>query len=117
LYFPIRTERRKDVKTERQTDIKMNRQKDKQTNKQPKKLPFFNGRRQGLKIVRGLIVLPQQDRKTYRCKDQRTDRHKDVQTERQTNKQTDKLPFFNGRKTSFEMVCGLLVLPHQDRKT
>ena len=56
MYFPIRTERRKDVRTEGQTDIKMYRQKDKQTNK----LPFFNGRETSFEIVRGLFVLPHQ---------------------------------------------------------
>jgi hypothetical protein len=71
--------------------------------------------------VPSLLVLPHQDRKTERCKDRRTDRHKDVKTERQTDikiyrqkdRQTNKLPFFNSRKTSLEIVGGLFVLPHQ----
>jgi len=35
------------------------------------------------------------------------------QKDRQKDRQKEKVPFFNGRQTSFEIVRGLLVLPHQ----
>ncbi len=94
MYFPIRTERHKDVKTEEQTDIKIYRQKDKQTNKPTNYLSSMAGR-QALRWCVASLYFPI---RTERHKDVKTERQTDIKMYRQTNKQTNHLSSMAGRQ-------------------